>query len=128
MKISSYEVATSPSRGTLVAILSEQQRKKTENMIPTDFEFMVLYICYVLLLIYLVQGFIIHKNIFFKVNLVIFIIYFTFMTYIFSDKENFKYGNSLVILFYGGLFISTHLLIIGIIKTAKIIMLKRKET
>lgn len=97
-------------------------------MIPTDSEFMILYICYTLLLIYLVRGFMIHKKKFFKINLLIYAIYFSFMVYIFADKENFKYGNSLAILLYGGLFLSAHLIIIGISKTAEIIMLKRKQT
>ena len=97
-------------------------------MLPTDSEFMTLYICYSLLLIYLVRGFIVNKKKFFKVNLLIYIIYFSFMVYIFSDEENFKYGNSLAILFYGGLFLFAHLIIIGITKTAEIIMLKRQQT
>jgi hypothetical protein len=96
-------------------------------MIPTDSEFMTLYICYTLLLIYLIRGFMIHKKKFFKVNLVIYAIYFSFMVYIFSDEENFKYGNSLAVLFYGGLFLFAHLIIIGIIKSVEIIMLKRKK-
>lgn len=50
------------------------------------------------------------------------------MVYIFSDKENFKYGNSLAILFYGGLFLFAQLIIIGITKTVEILMLKRKST
>jgi hypothetical protein len=97
-------------------------------MIPTDSEFMTLYICYILLLIYLVRGLIVHRKTFFKVNLVIYIIYFYFMVYIFSDEENFKYGNSLAILFYGGLFLFAHLIIIGITKTTEIITLKRQKT
>ena len=97
-------------------------------MLPTDSEFMTLYICYILLLLYLVRGFIIYKTKFFKINLVIYIIYFSFMAYIFSEEENFKYGNSLAILFYGGLFLFAHLIIIGITKTAEIITLKRQKT
>ena len=50
------------------------------------------------------------------------------MTYIFSEEENFKYGNSLAILFYGGLFLFAHLIIIGITKIAEIITLKRQQT
>lgn len=96
-------------------------------MLPTDSEFMTLYICYILLLIYLVRGLIVHKKTFYKVNLAIYIIYFSFMVYIFSDEENFKYGNSLAILFYGGLFLFAHLIIIGITKTAEILIIKRKK-
>lgn len=33
------------------------------------------------------------------------------MLYIFSDKENFKYGNSLSVLFYGGLLLIVQLFI-----------------
>lgn len=97
-------------------------------MLPTDSEFITLYICYILLLLYLVRGFIIYKTKFFKTNLLIYIIYFSFMTYIFSEEDNFKYGNSLAILFYGGLFLFVHLIIIGIIKTAEIITIKRQKT
>ena len=33
------------------------------------------------------------------------------MTFVFLDKDNFKYGSSLVVLFYGGIFLALHLII-----------------
>jgi len=41
------------------------------------------------------------------------------MIYVFSDSENFRYGNSLVVLFYGGIFVISHFIIIGLIKLYK---------
>ncbi|MBP9794172.1 MAG: hypothetical protein KBC56_09265 [Flavobacterium sp.] len=38
------------------------------------------------------------------------------MFYIFLDEDNFKGGNSLAVLFYGGIFVVTHIIIYGVIE------------
>ena len=94
-------------------------------MIPTDSEFSILYITYFLMFLFLVFGLLLSKNkIFYKWNLIAFGIYFLFMIYIFSDSENFKYGNSLSVLFYGGLFVIVHFVIIGLFYLFKSVLKK----
>ena len=86
-------------------------------MIPTDSEFTTLYIAYLLMLMFLIFGLLKSKNkAFYKWNFLFFGIYLAIMIYVFSDSENFRYGNSLVVLFYGGIFVFLHFIIIGIIK------------
>lgn len=89
-------------------------------MFPIDSEFTILYITYFIMLIFLIFGSLKSKNKgFYKWNFLVFGIYLTMMIYVFSDSENFKYGNSLVVLFYGGLFVISHFIIIGLIKLFK---------
>ena len=89
-------------------------------MIPTDSEFTTLYISYLLMLMYLIFGLLKSKDkTFYKWNFLFFGIYLAIMIYIFSDSENFRYGNSLVVLFYGGIFVLLHFIIIGIVKIYK---------
>ena len=59
-------------------------------------------------------------KVFYQWNFLFFGIYLSFMIYVFSDEENFKYGNSLVILFYGGMFVVSHFLIIGLLNIYKL--------
>ena len=94
-------------------------------MFPTDSEFTTLYIAYFVMLIFLIHGLLKSKNkVFYKWNFLIFGIYLAIMIYVFSDLENFRYGNSLVMLFYGGLFVLLHFIIIGLIKLYKGIIKK----
>ena len=94
-------------------------------MIPTDGEFSILYVVYGIMAIFLVTGLISStKRKYFISNSVVFLCYLIFMIYIFSDAENFKYGNSLAILFYGTLFVLSHFAILGLIKLTQIIMNK----
>ena len=80
-------------------------------MIPRE-EFIFLYIAYGLLLIILSVGFFISRNKrLFKNHLMFYGIYTTLMIYVFADEENFKYGASFAVLFYGAIFILTHYLI-----------------
>jgi hypothetical protein len=89
-------------------------------MFPTDSEFTTLYITYFGMFIFLIFGLLKSENkVFYKWNFLIFGIYLTIMIYVFSDSENFRYGNSLVVLFYGGIFVLLHFIIIGIIKLYK---------
>ena len=94
-------------------------------MFPTDSEFTSLYIAYFVMFIFLIFGFLKSKNkAFYKWNFLFFGIYLSVMIYVFSDSENFKYGNSLAVLFYGGIFVISHFTIIGIIKTINLIRKK----
>ncbi len=89
-------------------------------MFPTDSEFTTLYIAYLLMLVLLIFGLLKSENkTFYKWNFLFFGIYLAIMIYVFSDSENFRYGNSLVVLFYGGIFVLLHFIIIGIIKLYK---------
>jgi hypothetical protein len=41
------------------------------------------------------------------------------MLYIFLDEDNFKGGNSLAVLFSGGIFVVAHIIIYGVIELIK---------
>ncbi len=88
-------------------------------MLPVDSEFLLLYFSYLTVFIYFILCFIFSKKSVFKINLIVFSLYTLFMIYIFSNKDNFKGGNSLTILFYGGVFIILHVLIYGIFELFK---------
>jgi len=81
-------------------------------MLPTDIEFTTLYIVYGITFIFFVTGFFLFKK---KrdllKNFIFFITYTVLMIFIFTDKSNFEYDSSLVVLFYGGFFILLHLII-----------------
>ena len=82
-------------------------------MFPTDNEeFLILYAVYIGLFLMLLAGtlFSRHKKAF-KNNLLFFSVYAGIMVCIFSNENNFKYGSSLMVLFYGGIFILLHLVI-----------------
>ena len=82
-------------------------------MFPTDNEeFLILYAVYIGLFLMLLAGtlFSRHKKTF-KNNLIFFSVYAGIMVCIFSNENNFKYGSSLMVLFYGGIFILLHLVI-----------------
>lgn len=82
-------------------------------MFPTDNEeFLILYAVYIGLFLMLLAGtlFSRHKKTF-KNNLLFFSVYAGIMVCIFSNENNFKYGSSLMVLFYGGIFILLHLVI-----------------
>ena len=88
-------------------------------MFPTDSEYILLYFVYFSVFIYFILGLIFTKKTIYKVNLTIFMVYFLYMLYIFLDEDNFKGGNSLAILFYGAIFVLTHIVIYGIIELIK---------
>lgn len=96
-------------------------------MIPTKSEFLLLYFSYLGTFLFFAFKFFITKKKSFLLNLFLFCIYTAFMIYIFSDKENFKYGNSLAVLLYGGLFLLTHLIIYGFLELIKNIKVKLNE-
>lgn len=94
-------------------------------MIPTDSEFSILYVAYGIMAIFLIIGLLYSSNkTYFKWNSVVFLCYLTFMIFIFSDSENFKYGNSLAVLFYGTIFLLSHFVLIGLIKLVRMIIKK----
>jgi hypothetical protein len=95
-------------------------------MFPIDTEFLILYFFYLL-----IGFFLIYKTFFFKkykkfskINLVIFSIYSIIFIFLFSDKSNFEGGSSLVVLFYSGLIVSLHLLILFIFGFYKFFIMK----
>ncbi|WP_299315274.1 hypothetical protein [uncultured Aquimarina sp.] len=95
-------------------------------MIPTDSEFSMLYIAYAIVLILIVFGLFFKSNKKeFWIHLIFYSLYAGLMIYVFSEKENFQGGGSLVVLFYGFIFPILHLVIYGIIKLIKYL---RKKT
>jgi hypothetical protein len=88
-------------------------------MFPTDSEFSFLYLSYIVVFLYFSLGYFLTKIKSFKLNLIVFSVYTLFMIYIFSDENNFKYGGSLSVLFYGLAFLILHLIIYGIIELVK---------
>ncbi len=85
-------------------------------MLPTDSEFTLLYFVYFSVFIYFFLGLIFTKRIIYKVNLIIFLIYFFLMFYLFLNEDNFKGGKSLAVLFSGGIFVITHIVIYSIVE------------
>ena len=86
-------------------------------MFPTGSEFLILYSAYFAMLIFLVYGLLTSKNkAFYKWNTFFYIVYLFLMINMFSDSENFRYGNSLGVLIYGGLLVVSHAALIGLIK------------
>jgi len=81
-------------------------------LFPTDNEeFWILYAAYIGLFLFLLAGTIFSKKKVFRNNLIFFLGYTLIMIFVFLDKDNFKYGSSLVVLFYGAIFIVLHLII-----------------
>ena len=93
-------------------------------MFPTDSEFTLLYLVYFSVFAYFLLGLIFTKRTIYTVNLIIFLIYFFLMFYVFLDEDNFKGGKSLAVLFSGGIFVITHIVIYGIVE---LIMSFRKK-
>lgn len=95
-------------------------------MIPADNEFSMLYFLYGITLILILYGLIFTSNKReFWGHLIFYSLYTGFMIYVFTDKENFSGGNSLVVLFYGLAFPILHLIIYGIIKLITSVRNKR---
>lgn len=79
-------------------------------MIPVDEEFRSLYFAYGLAFVILVGGVLLsEKKKLFISNLTVYSIYTALLTFFFVDEDNFKYGSSLVVLFYGAAFLIIHL-------------------
>ena len=85
-------------------------------MLPTDAEFSALYFCYACALTYFSWMAISTKRKSSFINLAIFFIYTLFVINVFFDKEIFKYGGSLPILFYSTAVLFVHILTYAIVK------------
>ena len=91
-------------------------------MFPTDDEFFTLYVMYGIMAILIVAGILSSsRKMYFRWNAIAFISYLIIMGYIFSDAENFKFGNSLVVLFYSACFVTIHFAILGLIELIRLI-------
>ena len=88
-------------------------------MFPIDSGFLLLYFSYLAVFIYFILQFVFSKKSIFKINLIIFGLYTMFMIFIFSNEDNFKGGNSLTVLFYGSLFIVSHVFVYGLFELSK---------
>jgi hypothetical protein len=88
-------------------------------MLPLDSEFIILYLLYLSVFGYFLFQYLHSRKRVFKINLFLFFSYFTLMSIVFADAENFKYGNSLAVLFYGFLFVILHLTLWGMINLFK---------
>lgn len=93
-------------------------------MLPTDYEFTLLYFSYIALFIYLIFRYFTAKKKFYYFNLVVYLMYSFFMIYIFLDENNFKGGSSLSVLFYGFLFILIQIAIMIIVRIVSFIRSK----
>jgi len=95
-------------------------------MFPTDSEFLILYFFYLLIGVILIYGafFSIKNKNFSKINLVVFFLYTVLFSLIFSDASNFEGGSSLVVMFYSGLIIFLHVLILIIFGIYKSFFIK----
>jgi hypothetical protein len=90
-------------------------------MLPIDFEFGLLYFGYTSVFLFFIIATFLTKRKVYIINLMVFLIYTSFMIYVFLDAENFKYGNSLVVLFYGGVFLIAHIAVCILIEFIKAI-------
>ncbi len=80
-------------------------------MFPTVSEFIILYTSYLSWLLFLLICLLFSKQKRRYINhLIFYSVYSGIMLYVFSDKQNFKYGGSLPVLFYGGVFLVVHFL------------------
>jgi len=83
-------------------------------MFPIHSDFIFLYSCYLLAIIYLVIKTQKTKRLFYKINLVILLIYTSWFLYLFLDANNFSGGGSLPMLLYPLFVLFVHLTIYGL--------------
>ena len=83
-------------------------------MFPTDDnEFWILYLTYILLFIILFIGAFVSKiKNFYRNNLIIYLFYTAIMVFVFVDKSYLEGVSSLLVLFFGGLFVLAHFVIL----------------
>ncbi len=90
---------------------------------PTNSEFIMLYIGYVLKFFILIRGLILRQNpLYFGLNTVVFILYLILMLYSFTDKENLRGGGGLIVWFYGWMFLLIHTAILFLIWIVKLLI------
>lgn len=90
-------------------------------MFPTDSEFTVVYLVYILVLFYLVYKYIKGKRkIYFRANLIFYVGYTLFASiFLYGNPENFKGGGSLGVLVFSSAFVVIHiaiLLMVGFVR------------
>jgi predicted PurR-regulated permease PerM len=90
-------------------------------MIPIDSEFVLMYIAYGIFFIFLLWKYFKTKNKVYTFSLGLYLIYTFLMIYIFLDKESFKGGNSLAVIFLGSVLIVIHLFFVFIYEAIKLI-------
>jgi len=83
-------------------------------MFPLDNEFVFLYCCFLVAILYFGIQTQITKRQFYKFNLVILLIYTSWFLYLFFDANNFSGGGSLPMLLYPLFVLFTHLAIYGL--------------
>jgi len=85
-------------------------------MFPLDNEFVFLYCCYLVAILYFGIQTQITKLQFYKYNLIILLIYTFWFLYLFLDENNFTGGGSLSMLFYPLFVLFVHIAIYGLFK------------
>ena len=97
-------------------------------MFPIDGEFLILYFFYLFIGVVLLYGSCFSKmyKTFFKGNLLVFALYSGLFIYVFLDETNFHGGGSLVVLFYCGLILLLHILVLLIFGIYKSILTNYK--
>ena len=93
-------------------------------MFPLGSEFVFLYCCYLLAILYFGTKTQITKRQFYKFNLAILLIYTSWFLYLFFDVNNFSGGGSLPILLYPLFVLFVHVIIYGLLEL--IIYFKKK--
>lgn len=93
-------------------------------MIPTDSEFLVLYLLYGMLFFFILFRLFSNSTKQNWLHFILFISYTALMIYTFSNEENFRGGGSLVILFYGFILPIAHIIVLLIIRVFRIIKKK----
>jgi len=83
-------------------------------LFPLDNEFVFLYSCYLLAIIYLGTKTQKTKLLFYKINLIILLIYTSWFLYLFLDANNFSGGGSLPMLLYPLFVLILHVSIYGL--------------
>ena len=85
-------------------------------MFPLGSEFVFLYCCYLLAILYFGTKTQITKRLFYKINLIILFIYTSWFLYLFLDENNFIGGGSLPMLLYPLFVLFVHLAIYGLLE------------
>lgn len=98
-------------------------------MFPIDEEFSLMYFLFGITLIYIIVGLIKSKRkVFFRLNLVLFILYSFNTFYYFLDLNNFKGGGSLVVLLMGIIPVISHISVLFLIEMIRPSFKKRFTT
>ncbi len=89
-------------------------------MIPTSQDFCFVYGCYTVTFLLILIGYKFGKNRrAYLYHLVFYLIYTILMVFVYMDKDNFRWGGSLAVLLYSGLFIVIHWSVFFLIEIVK---------